>query len=1240
MFCSFYRSLHKTNVKYKLKPEDDVVPTLLCFNLDIFEQEVAAARKVTELIIIGGDWNAHHPAWLDENIDNIGENVLYFIVQNGLQILNSSPFNHTFEKNNGKSSIDISLCSHSILNLCSNWRTDNDELDLDSDHLPITFSIRADWSSSTIKKQKIETWNLRNNNWELFRQILKYNLEKWYESLTPYLPNNPEFLDAAVESWTECVVDAGKRSIGMKTIWKGNKPWWSDSLHRKRKQVHRLKREFRRCRTPYFYNKYKEAAAELKRKLRCEKQEYLVRSIQSLQEGNSRQLFSQFRSMNSNKIGVIPALFCPTTNYAAKTDNEKAELLISWFAQPPQPPNFSDDTKEHYQSVEDEIVSAVEMKRESEINNCDEFLEPHQETITEVEIIEALRHISAYKAQGPDSIHNQMLKNGGQSMIDSMSLLFDWSFKIGYVPKLWKRANIIPIPKPDRDHSMCKNYRPIALLSSVGKLLERIITMRLMWYLNENQLLHQCQAGFQSWHNTSELLLRITESIHASFDNNSVTYATFLDISSAYDSVWRDGLRYKMRREFGLNGRMYWWLDSFLKDRVGQVVLNGVSSNEKKFDTGVPQGSALSPLLFLLYINDITQTVQDPIQCGMFADDVALWTSIYTSDQQEMQRQLNLLQQSLNNVSLWASRWKMLLAPDKTQSITFRMKNKAKYPKMQLTLNNIPIQDTEQVKYLGLIMDSNLTYQRHINYVYGKTAKKLGYLTFLCSYKGIRPSLSVYNLLYKAIIRPSLEYACAFWNGAAQSHKCRLERIQRLAMCRILGVMNSTAYDTVNMITQLPPLELRRQQEEVKLYHKCIRWSTKFPNHNLTLGFLLWKRNHDIQPGEKFCWLGKLSTLSRAYIHAKEVGVPKVEPDQHSFHNRPPMHVEKIPHPKNSPFEEWMEPTPGQILESFDDNTVVIFADGSTKPEPGIGGAGLGIQDQSLPNWLELEFPIKGITTAIGSEIEAVRQGLEYITNNYKDTGKRLVILSDCKFAVNTILNKFNSESYNFPVSECQQIMKNLGSSNVPEIYWIKGHSGIPGNERADAVAKRARFKAELNQPDLFRRPDRTAPFLNFHDLNPSFTAEWNRHWTNEGNEMKPHKHAKRFLRNLIESQSFEKIVLHNLDVHERRFVCRIITGKVGLNAFLFKIKRSHTPYCKWCEGEEETVEHFLMKCPHYEEIRDAWRVAVKTLLPLLLFTTSNLRSLVVGDKTWEPAVRIKIVKQLAKFVLATERKI
>ena len=257
-----------------------------------------------------------------------------------------------------------------------------------------------------------------------------------------------------------------------------------------------------------------------------------------------------------------------------------------------------------------------------------------------------------------------------------------------------------------------------------------------------------------------------------------------------------------------------------------------------------------------------------PIQSGMFADDVALWTSIFTKDTNEMNAQLNLLQHSLNNVLHWANKWKMVLAADKTQCITFRHQNKKKFPKLNLTLQGSILQEFDHVKYLGLFLDSHMTYSKHVNYVHGKAARKLGYLTYLCSFKGVRPSLSVYNLLYKTIIRPSLEYGCAFWNGAAESHKKKLDRIQRIALCRILGVMNATAYDTVNVISQIPPLELRRRQEEVKLYQKCVKWSGRFHGHNLVMAYEMWNDYKNKSNLNYISWTGKLSALSRGCIHA------------------------------------------------------------------------------------------------------------------------------------------------------------------------------------------------------------------------------------------------------------------------------------------------------------------------------------------------------------------------------------
>ena len=183
----------------------------------------------------------------------------------------------------------------------------------------------------------------------------------------------------------------------------------------------------------------------------------------------------------------------------------------------------------------------------------------------------------------------------------------------------------------------------------------------------------------------------------------------------------------------------------------------------------------------------------------------------------------------------------------------------------------------------------------------------------------------------------------------------------------------------------------------------------------------MWKKNHDIKADERFCWKEKLSTISRAYIHETEVGVPKVEPDRLPFHNKPPMQIERIPYPSKSPFARWSEPSQEQILTSLDESTVVIYTDGSTKPEPGLGGAGLVIQDSSLSQWLGLEFPIKGITTNIASEIEAVRQALIYVLEHYIGPETRIVVLSDCKFVVNAILDRWNSETYNLPIAECQR---------------------------------------------------------------------------------------------------------------------------------------------------------------------------------------------------------------------------
>ena len=297
--------------------------------------------------------------------------------------------------------------------------------------------------------------------------------------------------------------------------------------------------------------------------------------IESLDSKTPRQLFKTFKSLNGNKITAIPALSYkdPITGMErmAESDIDKSNLMVECYSSPPQ--STSNPMTNHYNEVEDYIKSLdkdIELKEET--NDKEEL---HQQAITREEVIESLRHIEKWKAIGPDDIHNEMLKNGGETLVNSLLYLFNSCLKAGYFPKQWRQSNLIAIPKPFKNHSKCSNLRPIALLSCVGKLLERIVSKRLMWYLAKHKLLIPEQAGFQSFHNTEELLLRITEQICHSIHHNSVTYAVFLDIKGAYDTVWRDGLRYKMRTQFNIKGKLFWLIDSFLSQRKGSVLLNG-----------------------------------------------------------------------------------------------------------------------------------------------------------------------------------------------------------------------------------------------------------------------------------------------------------------------------------------------------------------------------------------------------------------------------------------------------------------------------------------------------------------------------------------------------------------------------------------------------------------------------------------------------------------------------------------
>ena len=307
----------------------------------------------------------------------------------------------------------------------------------------------------------------------------------------------------------------------------------------------------------------------------------------------------------------------------------------------------------------------------------------------EDEILKVIRALNIHKAHGHDDISIRMIKICDKSLLKPLIILFENSIKSSCYPDIWKRSNIIPVHKKN-DKQLVNNYRPISLLSIFGKTFEKIIFNKIYNFLLEKNLLNSNQCVFRPSDSCINQLLAITHEIFEAFDCNPSLEirSVFLDISKAFDKVWHEGLLYKLK-SMGISGELYNLLGSYLSGIFQRVLLNGQSSSWKPVLAGVPQGSILGPLLFLVYINDLPNGLKS--NAKLFADDTSLLTIV-----KDRNVSANILNNDLQLNSQWAYKWKILFNPDPkkpAQEVLFSRKNQIQnHP--TISLNNVQVERT------------------------------------------------------------------------------------------------------------------------------------------------------------------------------------------------------------------------------------------------------------------------------------------------------------------------------------------------------------------------------------------------------------------------------------------------------------------------------------------------------------------------------------------------------------------
>ena len=501
-----------------------------------------------------------------------------------------------------------------------------------------------------------------------------------------------------------------------------NLPWMTTKLRRQIRTRNRLYQKAKLSGSKDVFNRFVTLKHSIQKDLRASYWRYINNLISPEDEGSQQQSQKRFWSyIKSLKHDHNNITALSTTDGIVTDDLQKANALNLQFK--------SVFTEERHGPFPNKGPSPHPVM--PDIN------------VTTSGIDAFLSNLKIHKATGPDRISARVLKEMHSSIAPILKVIFDCCLNTGVVPNDWKVANVTPLFKKG-DRLQTSNYRPISLTSIISKIFEHILCSNIMKHLETNGILHHRQHGFRHNHSCETQLISLVHDLTNNYDAGTQTDLISMDFAKAFDTVPHQRLMYKLQW-YGVHGKVHKWISEFLTNRSQKVVLNGTCSTSVKVTSGVPQGTVLGPSLFLIYINDLPECVNHS-EIRLFADDCIVYRCIHN------QQDAELLQEDINAIQTWTSTWQMNFNVSKccsthfTQAITYKMEN-------TYYLYDTPLLSLDHFKYLGITLQSNLRYDRHIQDITAKANRTLGLLR-----RNIRtPTPQLKECAYKALVRPQLE---------------------------------------------------------------------------------------------------------------------------------------------------------------------------------------------------------------------------------------------------------------------------------------------------------------------------------------------------------------------------------------------------------------------------------------------------------------------------------------------------
>ena len=1137
-------------------------------------------------IIIGGDFNIHHPLWGSDTSSPESEDFVNHLNVSRFKLLNTKTPTREDPSSHKLSCIDLTLSSHNIdidtwfVNQANYQKTI-------SDHFELVYKITVPNTKNEIYHS---TWNLGSSSkWK------KY-LKELGKSLSNYRDKRPSTTEDQAIELSNVIYNSALVTLGIRNYRRGFKPWWNPKINKLKKRAKQLRRKMEKLtkKHPYYfknlpkYNQLKMQYQDIQKSkikhIHHAKQQYTQKINKHLQNSKLDDKYS-WRLLNQNKQhnqshDIPPIKYQNKTHY---NPTDQAKILHKVLTNPPLPELNKDHIKFH------KHIHKMSQQIPLQLNPMDKDNKPSclNNPIQKYEILNCIKELDPNKAYGPDKIHNQMLIKGAPLLLEELLILFNNCLDDGCYPQIWNYSNIHPIPKPNKLHSDPANYRPIAVSSCLGKIFEKLLAKRLQHYCINQNIFDNNQCGFQINRCTDDILSTFLNDVYTSLDNKSDTDCIFTDFSKAYDSIWHDGLLYKLYYLYGIKGHFLQCINNFLRNRYNRVLLKKGHSDWKLQKLGLPQGSSLSPILYILYTNDYKIKYNNFVRMGCFADDTAFWTKPATQNRLRYQ----ILQKEINRFQDWTKYWRLCLNPLKCNTINIC---RPKMPKIhhQYTINGIPIKSVKECKYLGLWLDSHLTFKTHIDKTYSKLQGSLYRV-----YNLLKTTLKLYPntiiQIYKCKSRPIVEYASIFYFHKDNTGK--LQKLQNRFLRCAFPCKSSTNIQMLHMIANVQPLSIRINKLILRHWCRAKYSSISHPLHKTLMKYQ-----------SSYNTIIKANDNKRKFIHQSPLYKAEWIID-----TKYPMSISSNSKVINQPITALpiydIQPLPTNYSVTLSPQTSIknsctnFYIDGSCNPNPGMGAYGWYSPCYNSPDPISkiytYEFPVS-INTC---EIMALSSLLKFINKNPPKSSKtntqrkqHINIYGDSLITLQ-FLNFQSYPKYNdsrLLIQKCLESLKSIQTENRSihiNIKKVKSHTNIQGNNQIDKLVRDKTKTPYFNKLHL----KNTSYSVSLTEIHQFALSQWKTQCENALNTTKLYyKYNRgRFTNNI------HKILKYgNFNSSQTGIIIRLITQHIELNNYMaqHQMKDRNTndpilsPLCPNCpDKHEETVTHFLTKCKQYSNHRN-----------------------------------------------------